>query len=58
MEYLIYKLYKTKMRIINIIVTVIGGGIGFIISAILQVYISYHEHGRFSVKVITNGLMT
>lgn len=56
--YLSYKLYKCRTKVSSIVVTVIGGMVGFIITAIPQAYMNYHEHGKFSIKVMTDGLMT
>ncbi len=56
--YLLYKLYKSKTKVINMIITVAGSGAGFVFSAIPQAYMNYHEHGKLSIKVITDGLMT
>lgn len=56
--YLIYKLYKTRTGAVSIIAAMIGCTVGFIASAIPQVYMNYHEHGKLSAKVITDNLMT
>ena len=35
----------------------ISGVVGFVVAAIPQAYLNYYEHGKFSIKVITDGLM-
>lgn len=56
--YLIFRLFKAETKVINIITAMIGGAAGFLAAAIPQAYMNYHEHGKFTIKVITDGLMT
>lgn len=56
--YLIYMLYKNRTKLFSAIVVIIGGVSGFIGAAIPQMCMNYNEHGKLSIKVITDGLMT
>lgn len=55
--YLSYKLYRNRTTFINRISVLISGVVGFVVAAIPQAYLNYYEHGKFSIKVITDGLM-
>lgn len=55
--YLLYKLYRNRIKLANATVIIVGGGVGFIGAAIPQICMNYNEHGKLSIKVITDGLM-
>lgn len=56
--YLIYKLHQFRIKIIQCFIIVFGSAVGFVAAAVPQAYMNYHEHGEWTSKVITDGLMT